>query len=240
MWKEIPNTDGLYLISDEAKVFSVRSNRLIKPQMLHNGYWRVELNICGEAKRYFLHRLVAEVFIPNPNNYPCINHKDENPSNNHADNLEWCTHKYNSNYGTCQERIKKHRKTPSGVDNPQSKAVYQFDLDGNFVAEYGSCGEAGRKTGLRAASIARAANGSRRQYAGFYWGETKEFSYYKGNDARFRHGAILKCDENGNVLKRYESSFQLKEDGYNQIPVNRVCRGERKTYKGFQWKHEGE
>ena len=240
MWKEIPNTDGLYLISDDAKVFSVRSNRLLKPYLQANGYWRLELNIGGKHKKYFLHRLVAEAFVPNPNGYPIINHKDENPSNNRADNLEWCTHKYNSNYGTCQERIQSHRRTPSGADNPQSIRVYQYTLDGEFIAEYGSCGEAGRETGLRASSIARAVNGSRRQYAGFYWSDKKEFSFSKEINAQFRNGAILKCDENGNVVKRYETPLQLKQDGYNQIPINRVCRGERKTYKGFHWRHEGE
>lgn len=60
--------------------------------------------------RRSIHRLVAEAFIPNPNNYPCINHKDENPSNNNIDNLEWCTYKYNANYGTGVERQKLSRR----------------------------------------------------------------------------------------------------------------------------------
>lgn len=240
MWKEIPNTDGLYLISDDGKVFSTRSNKVLKNQRMKNGYWRIELNFNGRYERHSIHRLVAESFVPNPNNYPCVNHKDENPSNNHASNLEWCTHKYNSNYGTCQERIKKHRQSPKGADNPQSIRVYQYSLDGKFIAQYGSCGEAGRVTGLRSSSIARAANGSRKQYAGFYWSDKKEFLYDSTYEQHFKKGAILKCDAEGNVIKRYETSLQLREDGYRQISVNRVCRGERKTYKGYAWKHEGE
>ena len=54
-----------------------------------------------------VHRVVADAFIPNPNNYPCINHKDENPANNKVENLEWCTYKYNNNYGTFAERRRK-------------------------------------------------------------------------------------------------------------------------------------
>ena len=238
MWKEIPNTDGLYLISEDGKVFSTRSNRILKNQQLGNGYWRIELNIDGKYERRFIHRLVAEAFIPNPNNYPCVNHKDENPSNNHVSNLEWCTHKYNMNYGTRTARMNAHRVIPKGADNPQSIRVYQFSLDGEFLAEYGSCGEAGRETGLRSSSIARAVNGSRKQYAGYYWSDKKEFEYSNVRDQRFKKGAILKCDMEGNVLKQYNSSLQLKSDGYNQIHVNRVCRGERKSYKGFTWKHE--
>ena len=237
-WKEIKDTKGLYLISDEGLVFSTRNGKLLKPQPNNNGYCRIELNIDGEKTRPLVHRLVAEAFIPNPKKYPCVNHKDENPLNNHVSNLEWCTHKYNSNYGTCQKRIQAHRQTPSGADNSQSIRVYQFDLNGNFIAEYGSCGEAGRKTGLRSSSIARAANGSRKQYAGFYWSSKKEYAYDDVYEQRFKKGAILKCDLDGNVLKRYETSLQLRNDGYNQIQINRVCRGERNTYKGFKWKHE--
>ena len=240
MWKEIPNTDGLYLISEEGKVFSARSNRIIKNQRLSNGYWRVELNFSGTSKRYFIHRLVAETFLPNPDNLPEVNHKDENPSNNHVSNLEWCTHKYNVNYGTRNIRMIANRESLKGEDNPQSIRVYQYSLEGDFIAEYGSCGEAGRETGLKWSSIARAARGERKQYAGYYWSDKKEFSYNGVRDQHFKYGAILKCDINGNVIKRYETSLQLKEDGYNQISVNRACRGERKTYKGYMWKHEGD
>lgn len=240
MWKEIPNTDGLYLISDDGKVFSVRSNRLIKNQLSNKGYYRVELNFSGKAEKYSVHRLVAEAFIPNPDNLPEVNHKDENPLNNHVSNLEWCTHLYNVNYGTRVARIQSKRQTPMGADNSQSIRVYQFDLNGNFIAEYGSCGEAGRETGLRAASVARAARGKRKQYAGFYWNDKKEFLYNGVRNQKFKQGAILKCDMDGNVIKRYERSLDLKADGYNQISVNRVCRGERNTYKGYKWMHEGE
>ena len=69
------------------------------------GYLRVYLYKNGKGKSFYIHRLVAEAFIPNPNKYQEVNHKDENSSNNRADNLEWCTHKYNSNYGTRNKRV---------------------------------------------------------------------------------------------------------------------------------------
>ena len=103
-WKEIENTNGRYLVSDDGRVFSVLSNRIIKQQLNNTGYYRVELNINGVVKRLLVHRIVAKAFIPNPNNYEYVNHKDENHKNNHVDNLEWCTPKYNTNYGTCIQR----------------------------------------------------------------------------------------------------------------------------------------
>ena len=70
------------------------------------GHLRVALSKNGKTKQFLIHRLVAHMFIPNPNNYPIINHRDENPSNNNVDNLEWCTYLYNNTYGTKIERSK--------------------------------------------------------------------------------------------------------------------------------------
>ena len=77
--------------------------KILKPGVV-KGYLRVNLRKNNKTKQYQIHRLVAMAFIPNENNYPFINHKDENPSNNNVSNLEWCTCKYNNNYGTARER----------------------------------------------------------------------------------------------------------------------------------------
>lgn len=240
-WKPIKDTDGLYLISDEGQVFSVRSNRLIKISLSNMGYHRVELNINGRAKKYGVHRLVAEAFIPNPNNYPCVNHKDEDPTNNHVDNLEWCTHKYNTNYGHRLDKFQANVQACRGAANPQSKTVYQFDKEGNYIAKYGSFGEAGRVTGFDAGVIAKCANGGLKQYGGFVFQLDDKFrGYNKRQQCGFRKGAILQYDLNGNLVHRYEKAQELEDAGFNQISVNRVCRGERKSYKGFSFKHENE
>lgn len=238
-WKPIKDTDGLYLVSDDGKVFSVRSNRLLKPQLSNVGYWRVELNIDGEAKKYAIHRLVAEAFIPNPNNYPIINHKDEDPTNNHVSNLEWCTHKYNSNYGSINEKKFLNRTPCRGESNPQSKPIYQFDLEGNLIRKYGSSGEAARVTGFSANCIAKCAKGELKQYKGYVFQNTSEFiGYNKRKQCGFRKGAILQYDLDGNLVRRYDKAQDLEDAGFSQISVNRVCRGERKSYKGYVFKHE--
>lgn len=103
--------------------------------------------------------MVAEAFIPNPNNYPCINHKDENRENNRADNLEWCTHKYNNNYGT---RIEKFRQK-------KYKAIKQYDLQGNFIKQWQSVKEASETLNIYKSGISSCANGTYKQCMGYIW-----------------------------------------------------------------------
>lgn len=111
-WKDIKGYEGLYQISNLGNVKSLkkkagkstRSERLIKTHFDKDGY--VYATLCKNNKTHLatIHRLIAEAFIPNPNNLPQINHKDEDKTNNSIDNLEWCTCKYNINYGTRTER----------------------------------------------------------------------------------------------------------------------------------------
>ena len=119
-WKDIEGFEGRYKISNFGRVKSVERTvyyrgtnqtcadfdvakycpEIILKTFVARGYEHISLRKGSKSKTYSIHRLVATHFIPNPNNYPSINHKDENKLNNKSDNLEWCTHKYNSNYGT--------------------------------------------------------------------------------------------------------------------------------------------
>lgn len=120
IWKDIPNFEGYYQASNLGRIKSVTrkakvkilnndyrtvKGQLLSPAKTRDGYLKVSLS--KNHKRYYfkVHRLVAITFIPNPNNYPCVNHIDENKLNNKIDNLEWCTIKYNCNYGTRNKRI---------------------------------------------------------------------------------------------------------------------------------------
>lgn len=99
IWKDINEYENIYQISNLGRVKSVKKGIIKKPSVLPRGYLRIGLSKCGKVKYYSIHRLVAEAFIPNPFNKPCVNHKDCNTSNNNVDNLEWCTWEENSEYG---------------------------------------------------------------------------------------------------------------------------------------------
>ena len=99
MWKEIKDFPN-YLISDKGEVYSLYTNKYLSSKITEYGYLVVNLTHNGINKSKRVHRLVAEAFIPNPDNLPEINHKDENKLNNNVDNLEWCNRTYNNNYGT--------------------------------------------------------------------------------------------------------------------------------------------
>ena len=109
IWRTIKDFQ-MYEISTFGRVKSLYTNKILKSYKSSKSakgyYMQVSLYKNHKKHKENIHRLVANTFIPNPNNYPIINHKDENPSNNYIDNLEWCTYKYNCNYGTGVERQK--------------------------------------------------------------------------------------------------------------------------------------
>lgn len=111
------------------------------------------------VKKYFVHRLVAEAFIPNPNNFPCINHKNEIKTDNNAENLEWCTHKYNNNYGS-------HK---ANISHSRGKWIIQLALNGEFIARYRSAEAAHLATGISVYKIRKIANHKMRNIDDFVW-----------------------------------------------------------------------
>ena len=112
--KDIIGYEGQYAVTEDGKVWSYKTKRFLVTSVHRNGYIKVSLWKNNKQKTYFMHRLVAEAFIPNPDNLPQVNHKDENKTNNCVSNLEWCTHKYNNNYGSKRDATK-------GVNNPKAK-----------------------------------------------------------------------------------------------------------------------
>lgn len=235
-WKPIKKFNGLYLVSDTGLIFSCRKGEMLKLHISNTGYARVDISINGVLKHYSVHRLVAEAFIPNPDGLPVVNHKDENPLNNSVDNLEWCTYKYNSNYGTCIERRVNNTNYTRGGENPKSKEVYQFDMNGKLINKFLSVADAADQTGLNRKSIAKACLGNLKKYSECVWSYDGTFQYNSHKHYKNRKGTIQMLDLNGVLVKEYNSPDEMREDGLSPSHVNRVCRGERKTYKGYVFK----
>lgn len=167
-WKDIQGYEGLYQVSTLGRIKGLpRKNRkreiILKP-IIHNGYEQVYLCKSGVKKYHSVHRLVAIAFIPNIDNLPYVNHVNENKADNNIENLEWCTAKYNTNYGTgMKRRIEKQK------NDHRSIAVNQYDLNGRFVDEYPSISEAGRKTHIPIRAICAVCKGHQKSAFGFIW-----------------------------------------------------------------------
>ena len=171
IWKDVVGYEGLYQVSNLGRVKSlprriivgwadyVSKEKILSQANHRQGYKFVCFHRNGKQKTYKVHRLVAEAFISNPNNYKCINHKNENPSNNNVDNLEWCNHSYNNNYGTRNERVR----------NATCKIVEQYTKDGQYIRDWNGTREIQRVLGIRCSNISGACLGKRKTAGGFVW-----------------------------------------------------------------------
>lgn len=162
VWKNVVGYKGYYQVSNLGRIRTVGrvvsacyksrqfiQGRIICPNRFPKGYLGCTLYKSGSQKLRYIHRLVAEAFIPNPQNLPQVNHKDENKSNNRVDNLEWCTQEYNTNYGTCTQRISNAHKALQ-----KGKRVVQIDKCSQIIiATYPNSAIAMEQTGIDASAI---------------------------------------------------------------------------------------
>ena len=136
VWKDITGYEGLYMISNKGNIYSVErrdsmgrkwGGRTLKLRYDKDGYLKVGLSKNGTMETKRVHRIVAEAFIPNPNNFPQVNHLDEVKDNNNVNNLEWCTSKHNSNHGTRNERRAKTQSKKVRAVNVETGEVFTFN-----------------------------------------------------------------------------------------------------------------
>ena len=164
IWKDVAGYEGLYQVSNLGRVKRLKgkymkSDKLLKQVKLDSGYVAVCLCKHNKTKNFRVHRLVAEAFIPNPEEKPQVNHIDENKTNNVASNLEWMTAKENNNYGTRTQRT--------------SKPVKAIDIANGEYNIYCSISECARQLGLHQSNIGQCLKGKCKQIGGYIFEYSK-------------------------------------------------------------------
>lgn len=167
IWKDIKGYEGKYQISNTGFVKSLNFNHTGKEKILKNkvnrrGYCYVTIYQNGKQNYPGIHRLVAETFIPNPNQLEQVNHIDGNKENNNIENLEWCTQ---------TENIRHADKTGLSNHRGTIKAVEQLDLNGNVINKFDALADAGRFLGIKGkpVGISRVIRGKRKTAYGYKW-----------------------------------------------------------------------
>lgn len=163
IWKDIKNYEGIYQISNLGEI---KNKEKVLKQYVKKGYYTIGLRKNGKRKFYQVHRLVAQTFLDNNENFPQVNHKDENKLNNNVNNLEWCSASYNNCYGTRIERV--------AQNNKNRQPVLLYDKSGNFIAEYFSVMEASRKTNIKPSCIVKSCKKRNYNPRKYIWRYKKE------------------------------------------------------------------
>ena len=235
VWKDIEGYEGLYEVSSHGRVRSLdrvqvgrghTKPRLFKGIILSTflteaGYLAIGFMVHRKHKYMLVHRLVAEAFIPNPDNLPQINHKDEDKTNNHVENLEWCTNQYNMVYGTRLERMIKSKLRP----------IEQLTLEGEHVAFYDSI----EKCGFNYSTVYRAARHGTQSH-GYRW----RFVDCKDSQRHYRpaNSRIEQLTLQGEHVAFFDGTKQVVNTlGYSKTSILEALNGKNKSSHGYKWRY---
>ena len=237
-WKPCPEFENKYLISSHGRILGIGTYNTCKKGELikqfkkngRNGYMQVRLYDGGRAKTFEVHTLVAKAFIPNPNSLPMVNHIDKDKTNNHIDNLEWCTNKYNIRYS-------------------QTKKVDVYTKDGEFIETLDAIIDAEAKYNIDHSNISRCCKSAHRtckNYQFRFHGEPfipkplKSFTEYQRRKNRKGHscneGRFIPINEysiSGEFIKTWENiSLAAKANNTTTGNICKCYKGEILTNKG--------
>ena len=244
VWKDVKGFEELYKVSNMGRMKKLghinrqgvkRKERIMKSSLSASGYKQV--GICKNGKYYVkrVHRLVAQAFIPNPNNYPIINHKDEVRTNNKVSNLEWCTVEYNNNYGT--RNIKGSITKTNGL---RCKKVAQLDKKGNLIKIWISSADAGRH-GYNQSDVSACCYGLKEQHKGYFWMYYSEYIKMDSKDIqnyishKKDNKKIVQLTKNNELVKIWRSENELINNGFSGSCVSNCCHKKTKTHKKYKW-----
>ena len=229
MWKKFiyegQETD--YSVSTEGEVRKDTTNYILS-QSSQQDYKFVGLIINGKQKRMRVHRMVALTFIDNPDNKPYVNHINGNRSDNNVENLEWVTPSENTQHAVNTGLFKSGR----------TRAVIQYNLNGEQMATFESATEAARQTGGSQSKITMCCRRQRDSANDYQWRYYDDIQDVQKMEKKFITGKkVAQCDEEGNILKIYPS-FKEAARAVNgtSSAISRVCSGTNIRHKGYKWK----
>ena len=229
MWKKFiyegQETD--YSVSTEGEVRKDTTNYILS-QSSQQDYKFVGLIINGKQKRMRVHRMVALTFIDNPDNKPYVNHINGNRSDNNVENLEWVTPSENT----------QHAVNTGLFKNGRTRAVIQYNLNGEQMATFESATEAARQTGGSQSKITMCCRRQRDSANDYQWRYYDDIQDVQKIEKKFITGKkVAQCDEEGNILKIYPS-FKEAARAVNgtSSAISRVCSGTNIRHKGYKWK----
>ena len=229
MWKKFiyegQETD--YSVSTEGEVRKDTTNYILS-QSSQQDYKFVGLIINGKQKRMRVHRMVALTFIDNPDNKPYVNHINGNRSDNNVENLEWVTPSENTQHAVNTGLFKSGR----------TRAVIQYNLNGEKMATFESATEAARQTGGSQSKITMCCRRQRDSANDYQWRYYDDIQDVQKIEKKFITGKkVAQCDEEGNILKIYPS-FREAARAVNgtSSAISRVCSGTNIRHKGYKWK----
>lgn len=264
IWKDIPNYEGYFQVSNLGRVKSLarivlwggkprREKEKIKNHYINReGYPCVTL--CKERKShaFLIHRLVAEAFIPNPENKPFVDHIDTNKENFSLDNLRWVTAKENANNPKTLLHCKENTYTTESLNKRlitrkergrkcAPKEVYQYSLDGKFINKYESSNEAERQTGILACSIAQVCKQKRYSAGGYLWSYEINQNIAYNKPAHTNSKKVLQYDREGNLIREWASLMDVCKETKWSSPSNLSKAIVRQKFKGqYIWKFKEE
>lgn len=227
------------MVSNTGRIYSKSSKLVKKTSFLKDGHEVIMLSKNGRKYGTFVHRLVAKAFIPNPDNLPIINHKDENPRNNDVSNLEWCTYSYNNTYNATH--LKRAEK--------KSKKVYKYDSSGKIVEIYDSAGKAAESVGASKSNICYCCLGKVKVTHGYVFSyepiseeeivsRFKNSAFFQNRKGQRKPKKVAQYDLNMNYLSMFESTNDAGRSlRINPSLIGGVCRGEHKTTHGYIFKY---
>lgn len=234
IWTDIKDFPD-YKVSNLGRVISFKRNKshFLSPYFRgsdkkHRGYFAVRLSNETIIKDKDVHRLVAEAFIPNPNNLPVINHKDGDTTNNNVDNLEWCTSSYNTWHA---HNILKRKNS--------GKHIKQYTKNGSFIKEWESARKAGFTLNIDSSSIIECCRRKRKSVGNYIWRYSHDNKdlIFESN----REKGIIMMDKSGKVIEDFASIKEAsKKLNINASNISGCClnRYGFKTAGGYKWAYK--